>query len=230
MIISAILIFLMGDPPRDAGTLPNLSFSFFNSRNGQKIEATDGWIISPRNQAIDFHVLLEVESVEARYEHLIFRDSSVPDPLLVGSRRRQNLWITAFRLAESGKRDEVPILTHCSGGGKNHRVYESTISLRILYSESERMKRFEAMIDRILSESVRPRQEDEEAVARTREMFRRQAYQYAVDMPPGDYELEARYDPNVDESWKGTLIAKAKIRVTEENDPLKKPLDAKQDK
>jgi hypothetical protein len=225
----AILLCCFAAPENFAVKIPNLSFSFFNPKYGQNIEATDGWISARRDEMVNFRVLLEVENVEAPYEFLIIRDSEGPDPMLVGNKRPQNVWLSVFRLDSAGKRTEVPVLIHCSGGGKNLRVYESMLSLRILYSEPERTRRVESMIDRILASQGGSRSDDPDTLVKQRETFRRMAYQHGVDMPPGEYEVEAKYAPNIDGMWKGTLIAKAKIRVAEENDPLKKALDAKQD-
>lgn len=219
-----IVLCLLGgaDTPKE---LPRLSFGFFDPKLGKPIEPDQGWIAVRRNESLHFRVLLEVESAEARYESLIFRDSDSPDPLLVGSKRPQNLWIEAFQLDSNGRRSSgtVPILTHHSGGGKSLRVYSSMIELRILYSEPERSRRCEALIDHVLGRDNRKPAADPDEIESQREAVRGQISRYGIDMPPGDYELEARYAPNVDGTWRGHLEGTVRIRVRDEGDPLAKP-------
>lgn len=228
--LAAILLTCLWASEKPAKQLPELSFRFFDSLKGTTIEATDGWILAQRDKSIDVNVLLEVESVEAPYELLIFRDSSIPDPLLRGSHRPQNLWLAVFRISADGRRTPVSILTHCSGSGGNLRVYSSTISFRILYPEPERSQRIETIINRLIASLEMSPTDDSEMLEKRRYMFRRQLYEDAVDMPSGDYVLEATYAPIVDGMWKGKLQATAKIRVGEQDDPLSKIIDQTQGK
>jgi hypothetical protein len=204
--------------------LPHLSFDFFDPGTDKQIEPTDGWIVAKRDQPIHFRAQLEVESVEAPYEFLIFRDSTAPDPLLGGHKPPQNLWISAFRLDEGKKnRARVPILTHCSGGGKSLSTYYSMLSLQVLYFEPERTKRVESLIDQVMEASSGS--DTDEGNGRVREMRRRQIYRQTVDMPPGDYELEAVYAPYAPGSWQGKLVATTRVRITAEDDPLNRELE-----
>ncbi|MBI3835829.1 MAG: hypothetical protein HY287_16000 [Planctomycetes bacterium] len=219
-----VTLMLLSGPEKPAKQLPELSFKFFNPQNGTTIEPTNGWIIARRDEYINFHVMLEVESVEAPYDSLIIRDSSGPDPLTVGSKQPQNLWLTASRIEPDGNHTPTSILIHCSGGGKDLRTYSAMISLRILFPEPERSKRTEAAIDRIFESLKRTKNGDSESLEKKREMFRRRLYQEGVDMPPGDYLLEAVYSPIADGKWKGKLVATANVRITNDNDPLTKPI------
>ena len=47
-------------------------------------------------------------------------------------------------------------------------------------------------------------------------------------MPPGDYELEARYAADVGDMWKGELLTTARIRIGDDNDPQEKVTDIPQ--
>jgi len=227
--LAATLLFCLCASEKPAQQLPALSIKFYDPLNGTTIEPDNGWLLAQRDKSINAIVSLEVESVEAPYEFLVFRDSHGPDPLVIGSKRPQSFWLSVFRRDENGERIPMPILTHCSGGGKNLRVYSSTLSFRILYHEPERTQRVETLLDRMLAAlPVRP--DGDREMEMQREIFRRQAYAHAVDMPPGDYLLEATYAPIVEGMWKGKLQAIAKIRIGEENDPLTRNSDQTLDK
>ena len=75
-----------------------------------------------------------------------------------------------------------------------------------------------------------PETDDSEMLEKQREVFRRQLIQQGIDMPPGDYMVEATYAPIVDGMWKGKLQATAKIRIGEQNDPLARTADPAQGK